>query len=163
LGQSTSCEPGPDEVAFFQHSDFLGACEVRGIGDYPDSAAIGLQNDTISSVIVGADAQAVLCRDSGFKGNCELFARSEADLSDESLSDDHIGNDSVTAVKVQPRGTHECQPEPNQASFFMHSDFLAPCVVKGIGEYKDASQLGLDDNSISSIRVGADVQVCACG
>jgi hypothetical protein len=44
----------------------------------------------------------------------------------------------------------------------MHSDFLEPCVVKDIGDYKNASELGLADNSISSIRVGASVQVCAC-
>jgi hypothetical protein len=67
-----TCEPSPDQVAFFVDANFKGQCVVRGIGVYPNANSIGLPNDSISSVKVGGNAQAVLCKDNDFGGDCIL-------------------------------------------------------------------------------------------
>ena len=151
------CLPGRDQVALFSHSDFLAPCQVKDMGSYSHPGAIGLANDSISSVRVGQDAQAVLCRDSGFGGDCERFT-----TSDSNLGNNRIGHDSISSAKVQLRGFRECLHGPDEVAFFMHSDFTEPCAVRGIGDYASSSAIGLKDDSISSITVGANVQACAC-
>ena len=143
LGTS-ACPPGNNQVSFFTDADFLGACVVKDIGVYASSGAIGLPNHSISSLRVGGGAQAIVCKDNDFKGDCILLMK---DVS--FLNNNRVGNDQVSSAKVQPLGTTECQPGNNQVSFFLHADFLAPCVVKGIGTYGNASQIGLDDRGIS--------------
>ena len=151
------CVPGRNQVSLFMHSDFLAPCVVKAIGTYSSASAIGLDNDSASSVRIGQDAEAQLCRDTGFQGDCMLFTSN-----DSNLGNNRIGHDIVSSLKVQPRGFQECPPGDDEAALFMHSDFLAPCEVRGIGEYRNASEIGLKDNSTSSIIVGANVQVCAC-
>jgi hypothetical protein len=156
LGTS-QCQVGADQVAFFVNADYLGSCVVRSIGDYPGSEAIGLPNDSISSIRVGAGVQAVICTDAAFKGDCVLLTSDT-----KFLQGDRVGNDQVTSAKIQRRGAEECAPSNNQVSLFMHADFLAPCVVKGAGSFSDSAAIGLDDKSISSIRVGTGAQACLC-
>ena len=76
------------------------------------------------------------------------------------LNNNRVGNDQVSSAKVQPLGTTECAPGNNQVSFFLHAGFLAPCVVKNIGNYANATQIGLDDKRISSIKVGPGALAC---
>ncbi|MGH6823553.1 MAG: hypothetical protein ACREC4_08705, partial [Methylocella sp.] len=152
----TQCQPAANQASFFMDADFLGSCVVRNIGDYPTSESIGLPNDSISSVRVGNNAQVEVCTDVQYRGDCILLT---ADT--KFLNSDRVPNDSVTALKVQARGTRDCPPGANQASFFMHAGFLAPCVSLGIGDYKDHTQIGLDDKSISSLQLGR-VQACIC-
>lgn len=54
------------------------------------------------------------------------------------------------------------RPGPNEVVFFMHFDYQPPCVVKGIGRYDTAEQIGLPNDSISSIRVGGNVRAVLC-
>jgi hypothetical protein len=152
---TTACPPGNNQVSFFTDAGFLGACVVKDIGVYASSGAIGLPNDSISSVRVGGNVQAVVCKDNNFRGDCILLTR---DVS--FLNNDRVGNDQVSSAKVQPLGTTECEPGSNQVSFFLHADFLAPCVVKDIGNYANATQIGLDDRGISGIKVGPGAIAC---
>jgi hypothetical protein len=57
-----------------------------------------------------------------------------------------------------------CQgrPSPDQVMFFMHFDFQPPCVVKTVGRYDTAEQIGLPNDSISSLRVGSNVRAVLC-
>src|SRR5262245_8085583 len=100
-----ACEPGPNEVSFFQDAGFKGRCVVKEFGDYANSSAIGLPNDSISSLRVGGNAQVIVCKDNNFKGDCILLNK---DVS--FLNDGRIGNDQVSSAKVQPRGTAQCVP-----------------------------------------------------
>ena len=61
---------------------------------YSHPGVIGVANDSISSVRVGQDAQALLCRDSGFGGDCERFT-----ASDSNFGNDRIGHDSISSAK----------------------------------------------------------------
>jgi hypothetical protein len=81
---------------------------------------------------------------------------------DHDLSNNRIGNDKATALKVQPRGLRECVPNDDEAALFKYREYLAPCVIKKVGDYANAEAIGLSDNSISSMSIGAAVQVCAC-
>jgi hypothetical protein len=55
-----------------------------------------------------------------------------------------------------------CTPGPNEAAFFVDYDYQGSCVVRGIGEYANPDQMGLPNDSISSIQTGKNVQVRAC-
>src|SRR5207237_858853 len=126
---------------------------------YPNAAAFGLPNDSVSSVLVGPGAQAILCVDDNYGGDCQRFT-----ASDPHLGSDRIGNDRVSSVKVQRAGEFDCNPGPNQGAFsvYDHINFLSPCSGKAAGEYAMANDIGVGDNSISSIRVGGSVQACVC-
>jgi hypothetical protein len=130
---------------------------VQNIGNYPSDARIGLRPDTVSSLELGREVQVQLCKDALYRGDCERFTGGER-----TMDDTRIGHDTVSSMKVQTAGTRECLPGASEAALFMHTDHLSPCVVKGVGKYANAHQIGLDDDSISSIRVGSAVQVCAC-
>jgi hypothetical protein len=99
---------------------------VKGVGVYASAGAIGLPNDSISSVRIGPNAQAVICKDNDFKGDCILLT---SDV--RFLTGDRVGNDAVSSAKVQPLGTAECEPGPNQAAFFMHA---GSCAVRCQGD-----------------------------
>src|SRR5207253_5955256 len=118
-GSSTTCVPGNNQVAFFQDVNFSGPCEVRGIGDYPTSEAIGLLNDSISSIKVGSAAQTIVCVDSSFHGDCQLFTTSLS-----SMNNQRIGNDQISSAKVEALGTQDCAPGPLQVAFFTNADFV---------------------------------------
>jgi len=93
-----ACSPGPDQISLFVDADYGGQCVIKGIGDYPNPAAIGLPNDAISSVKVGSNVQAVLCEHDNFYGICETFT-----ADDPYLGDNGIGNDMVSSVRVELR------------------------------------------------------------
>lgn len=154
---SASCTPGRNQVAFYQHTNYKGACQVRGLGRYENSLKIGLKNDTISSVKLGTNSQAVLCRDSNFQGHCIVLKENRP-----TLKSWHVGNDETSSAKVQELGTQECQPKADQVALFMHSNFVAPCVVKNMGLYGNSSKIGLKNDSISSVIIGRDSQVLLC-
>jgi hypothetical protein len=55
-----------------------------------------------------------------------------------------------------------CSPNADQVALYVDSDFDGQCVVLALGDYKDAAASGLPDNSVSSLRVGANVQTVLC-
>jgi len=154
---SQTCNPSTNQAAFFVDANFRGKCVVKGTGDYPNAGAIGLPNDSISSVKVGNNAQVVLCKDNDFKGDCIVLRTSTTFLNDR-----RIGNDQVSSAKVQRAGMTECEPGNGQAAFFINADFVAPCVVKGIGDYPNAAAIGLPNDSISAVKVGSNARVLLC-
>lgn len=93
-----SCNPGADQIALYLDGDYNGQCVVKGIGNYSNPSAIGLPNDQISSIKVGSNVKATLCKDDDYQGGCEVFLGNDSNLSDNS-----IGNDSVSSVKVESR------------------------------------------------------------
>ena len=156
-GASITCEPQADQVAFFHDDNFSGPCEVRVAGEYRHSEEIGLSNDSISSVKVGSGMEVLLCKDANFSGDCELLT-----ASDPHLGDNRVGNDAVSSARVEPRGADPCQPGADSVAVFQHASFTPPCAVRGPGDYPHSENIGLMDNSMSSIRVGRNTQVLIC-
>jgi hypothetical protein len=97
-GTGTQCSPNVDQAALFVDSNHDGQCVVKDIGEYPNPGAIGLPNDSISSLRVGANVKAVLCRDDGLTNTCEWF---EGD--DTNLNDNSVGDNQVSSVRVESR------------------------------------------------------------
>lgn len=152
-----TCTPGPNQVAIFEHDTFRGGCAVLDMGNYPEDHHLGLTNDTVSSVQVGAAAEVLLCRDERFLGDCELFTAARANM-----SGTRLGHDRVSSLVVRPRGTKSCVPGPNEVSIYRHTAYEGTCVVKPIGEYPTAATMNIANDEVSSARVGAGVQLVAC-
>lgn len=93
-----SCNPTADQIALFVDADYGGQCVVKGGGDYPNPGAIGLPNDSISSVKVGSSVKAILCEHDNYGGVCETFPGDDPNLSDNS-----IGNDRVSSARVEQK------------------------------------------------------------
>src|SRR5262249_32703686 len=111
-----ACEVGLNQVSFFTDAGFRGQCVVKDFGDFASSGAIGLPNDSISSVRVGPNAQVIVCKDNNFKGDCILLSK---DVN--FLNGPRVGNDQVSSAKVQPLGTAQCIPGNRQVSFFTNA------------------------------------------
>lgn len=94
------CAPRVDQTALFVDPGFTGQCVTRGYGDYRNPGAIGLPNDSLSSLSVGPDVQVVLCEHDDYGGVCETFT-----ANDDNLADNRIGNDRVSSLRVERRGS----------------------------------------------------------
>ncbi|MDW8317828.1 MAG: N-acetylmuramoyl-L-alanine amidase [Anaerolineae bacterium] len=93
------CTPNADQTALFVDAGFSGQCVVKGYGEYRNPGAIGLPNDSLSSIVVGSNVQVVLCEHDDYGGVCETFT-----ANDDNLSDNRIGNDRVSSLRVERRG-----------------------------------------------------------
>jgi len=62
----------------------------------------------------------------------------------------------------QSRDHRSCTPGPKQVAFFKDSDYRGACSVLGVGSYPHSSNMGVKNDSISSIKVGSQVEVMAC-
>jgi len=119
---SPSCNPGANQIALFVDGDYRGQCVVKGVGQYPNPSAIGLPNDQISSIKVGSDVRATLCQDDNYQGVCEVFLGDDPNLTDNS-----IGNDTVSSVKVESRTTIPLPPEiltPSNGASFLEGESI---------------------------------------
>lgn len=155
---SSSCTAGSNQVVLFIDPNYAGGCVVKNIGAYTDPNAIGLPNDSISSIKIGGGAKAELCRDSGLSNTCEWFDQDAPDLSTHSVGVDQVS--SVQVVGGQP--TTGCVPNPDQVAFYVDENYGGLCVSKDIGDYLDPGSIGLPNDSISSLRVGDRVKLEAC-
>lgn len=100
-GRSTcyALTPGPYQVVLYQHRDYnrdqLGVCTMIDIGRYAHSYSFSMPNDSLSSLRVGSQVKAILHSDACYEGRAETFF-----YNDSHLSNNYIGNDSVSSVEV---------------------------------------------------------------
>jgi len=148
-----SCDPNADQIALFVDANYSGQCVVKGTGQYPNPGAVGLPNDSISSIKVGGNVQAILCEHDGYGGVCETFTGDDPDLSNNS-----IGNDRVSSAKVEQRSS-PCNPNADQVALYADTNHGGSCVTLGVGDYPNPGHLGgLGNDNAESIRVGSNVQ-----
>jgi hypothetical protein len=157
-----NCRPNANQIAVFYDANYQGRCVVRNVGTYSSVRSTGLPNDSISSIIVGRNVTAVLCRDVNFRGTCETFSSS-----DSFLGNNRIGNDQVSSIRVIRRRTNpppvqNCRPNANQIALFYDANYRGRCVLRNIGGYPSVSSTGLPNDSISSIIVGQNVRAVLC-
>lgn len=152
---SASCNPGADQIALFVDANYSGQCVVKGVGEYPNPAAIGLPNDAISSIKVGGSVQALLCRDDNYGSTCETLTGD-----DPNLSDNPVGNDQVSSAKVEWRA---CSPGADQAALYADAGYGGACVVLNVGDYPHPDGLGaVGNDNAEAVRVGSNVQAVLC-
>jgi hypothetical protein len=83
-------------------------------------------------------------------------------------------NDRASSIRVQRKDHLGKYPGPGQVVLFTGANFNDPCniftssqvacdyIVKDVGEYPTTAEVGLGNDSISSIRVGSDTCVKVC-
>jgi len=151
-GQCDAVKSG--QVAFFEHGKYKGACVIRGVGRYENSNGIGIGNDKISSVKVGSGTQVRLCRDNGFRGGCELYTKSAPSLKG---MNDKTSSAIIEKVVPTKSTAANCRPNANQVAVFEHSEYKGACAVLGVGNYKNSSEIGVANDTITSVLVGSNV------
>lgn len=72
----------------------------------------------------------------------------------------------VFLVRAPTSEASHCRPGPDEVALFRHADFFSdtidPCGIRGVGRYPHSEDTGLPNDSLSSIRVGPNVQVRLC-
>ncbi|MBE7473339.1 MAG: hypothetical protein HS114_29780 [Anaerolineales bacterium] len=147
--------PSPDEVIVFVDFNYGGAWVTLPVGNYYTAEQTYLPNDSISALKVGSNVRAYLCMHGSLTSPCESFTQNDPDL-----SNNVIGNDQVTSIRVERRTA--CVPGPNEVALFLNFDYQPPCEVKILGDYANPDQIGLPNDSISSLRVGQNARAVLC-
>lgn len=153
---SIGCVPQRHEASLFMHDGFGGQCVTLGLGDYQFPERTGLPNDSVSSILVGDGSRVLVCRERAFGGACAYFEGPIAELGATS-----IGNDMLSSLRVERR-PDSCIPGPNQIALYSQAAFIGDCSVLGIGDYLDSSEIGIGNDSVSSVRLGSGVQAMLC-
>ncbi len=157
-GGSTGCVPGQYQAAVFMDPNYQGTCVIKGIGTYGDPTAIGLPNDSISSVKVGSGSYVTLCDNAGINTPCEWFTADDPDLYNNT-----INTNTVSSMRVEGgQPTTNCQPSDSEVAFFMDINYQGTCIIRGVGRYDNPGALGLPNDTISSVKLGARVNVRVC-
>lgn len=155
LKPTTGCNPRPNEIAVFEDANYGGQCMLHNVGNYRASVEMGLPEDVISSVKVGNLLRVVFYRNDYFNGTTGVYT-----ANDNSLLGDDIGNDTVSSFRVDLKAkAQKCKAGPTQVAFFEHDQYKGRCVVKDIGTYPNALTMGIDEDFITSLRIGGRVKV----
>ncbi len=110
-----SCAPPPppctltaDKIILYADSNYQGACREyardAGGGEYPvpnQGADEFVGDDNTASIRVGTNVRAVLFTDTSYGGRSEAL-----EVSDPNLADNRIGADTISSLKVQPKGVY---------------------------------------------------------
>jgi len=153
-GRCDTLKPG--QAAFFEHGKYKGACVVRKIGRYSNSRAVGIGNDKISSIKVGSRTQVRLCKDNNFRGGCKTYTRSTPSLG---RMNDKTSSAIIDRIIPTKNTSVRCKPNANQVAVYEDINFKGACAVLGVGNYKNSSEIGVANDTISSIKVGNNVAI----
>ncbi len=101
-----TCSPGSYQAAVFGGPNYTGACQVLGLGSYPDLDALApLGQDQIASVKLGTYVQINLFSDEQYQGRMETLTDN-----DRHLIDNAIGAGTVSSVVVRARNISPDDP-----------------------------------------------------
>ncbi|MBI5030241.1 MAG: hypothetical protein HZB51_06925 [Chloroflexi bacterium] len=153
---SKTCAPNADQVALFTEVNFGGQCVTLGRGPYRNDSDLGIPNDTVSSVKVGGNVKGVLCQAYDWDAVCETFTSDVADL----RFNHSVGNDTISSALIL--GKNVCAPTANQITLHTEINNGGQCVTLGIGNYPTDTQLGIPNDTVSSVQVGSKVKVNLC-
>ncbi len=82
-----ACAPAAGEVALYEHAGYRGRCALLRVGEYESPDAMDIDDNAVSSMIVGDGVLAIACTDPAFHGACTTFVGSLVRLPvDDSLS-----------------------------------------------------------------------------
>lgn len=91
-----------DMILVCVHSDFRGDCSYLPLGEYPKWQNLGVPNDSISSVQVGENVQALLCVHSlNHTDDCMAFWGSDYNLNNNRVpGKTYMINDNISSIRV---------------------------------------------------------------
>lgn len=103
-----ACSPGNNQVAIYSDIAFAGECKVLDIGEFPNHSALGAVGEkNIESIQLGYNVFATVYSDEDFQDRNETIASS-----DRNLSDNRIGNDQISSLRVVARNSAPAIPQP---------------------------------------------------
>ena len=149
--------PAPDEILVYIDNNFGGSWMSLPMGNYLNAGQMQMPDNSLSSVKVGRNVRAYLCEDNDLTGKCQTFVW---------VTNQHpvlaqtIGNDIVSSIRVERNNS--CANGSDEIALFMHANYEAPCQILQIGDYYNSNVFNLPNDSISSIKVGYNVQVTLC-
>jgi len=146
----------PGQSAFFEHGKYKGACVIRQIGRYSNSRGIGIGNDKISSIKVAPRTLVKICKDNDFKGGCTTYTKSMPSLG---RWNDKTSSAIIEKVVPIKNASVSCKPNANQIAVYEHVNYKGACAILGIGSHKNSSEIGVANDTISSVLVGKNVAV----
>jgi hypothetical protein len=157
------CIRSSDRVVLFTEPDGFSnpsssaLCVSLSTGRYSRSTIIGLPNDSISSYSVGSQVVLRVCIDEGWGGGCFWPKTGAANLPP--------GLDNaISSVEVYPVTWDQnlTFPASNQVAIFSDANFSGNRDLLTVGTYGNALSMGLPNDVMSSIRVGAGVTALLC-
>ena len=94
--QPPACNPAPNQIALFTETNYQGDCANVDIGEYYGMVYVnGIENDEVSSLLVGDLAYVILYADNNLKGIHETFFTDDPDLHSNT-----IGNNTISSLVV---------------------------------------------------------------
>jgi|GEM_PF-3939263 len=98
-GSCNNPSPNADQVGLYTEKNYCGTAKIFGLGEWANPGAMGFPNDSASSVKVGGNVKAILCKDDNYAGGCDEFTGDDSDL-----TNNNIGT-STSSLKVQSRSS----------------------------------------------------------
>ncbi|MEE4194590.1 MAG: peptidoglycan DD-metalloendopeptidase family protein [Anaerolineae bacterium] len=96
LATPPECQPETHQIALYTEANYKGNCTLVTLGDYYGMIYIdGIENDEVSSLLVGNHTYTILFADNNLKGIYEVFFTDDPDL-----SDNVIQANAVSSLKV---------------------------------------------------------------
>ncbi len=109
-----ACIPQPNQIALYTEPNYQGNCALVNLGSYYGMIYVnGIENDEVSSLLIGEDVYTILYQDNNLKGIYEFFSANDPDLSDNT-----IGENTLSSLGVYER------PEVPSAPIFTTSSFI---------------------------------------
>ena len=103
-----ACTPSSNQVALYADIAYGGACKLFNMGEYSGAAALGsVGTKNSASIQLGSSVSATLYSEENFHERNETFISS-----DSNLSDNRIGSDQVSSLKVIARSALPAIPQP---------------------------------------------------
>lgn len=148
-GAGCSRNPAANEVIVFKDPNFAGACAILVAGFYPFPENFLVGNDSISSIKVGTAVRARAFQYSVYGGDWNLLAPGTVSGG--------LGpwNDKITSFRIEPANRSEtCDDiKEGEIAFYENSYMHGDCVVLPADtSYSDATAMGIENDSISSIK-----------
>lgn len=150
--------PAPDEILVYVDNNFGGDWTSLPIGNYYNAGQMHMPDNSLSSAKVGTKVRAYFCDNNDLTGKCQFFI--SVPKTHHPILAQTIGNDIVSSIRVER--DKSCANGPDEVTIFMHANYDAPCQVLQIGDYYNSGAFNLPNDSISSIKIGYNVQLILC-
>jgi hypothetical protein len=177
VGSGAQCRPSPfptTSVNFYVDANFLSTCALVdlsddigfGPGNFPHGVA-GLPNDAVTSIDVGNSVEVVIRADDALSGQGLLMRSSTGSLTFPSFNypDGSTSNDTMTSFYIQRRNENCQVVGAGQVCLFQDHQFNGNAVggsERGVGLYPTTLHLGIQNDSVSSMKVGSGVVASIC-
>jgi hypothetical protein len=146
-------QPADYEVWVYEHADFQGRCKKLLLGFYPSKDNFGLDNDSMSSIKVGAKVRARLFEHVEY-GGIYMEAPTSKNLGG------YGWNDFASSLRVEFKNRNfNCSDvKDGEMALFVDANYLGDCVVLPVKSwtglartYKNPAAMGIRNDGISSL------------